>query len=168
MSQCQTLAPKRYKSNSRPSETSRALIKDPRSELEKSSWAMSIAHSLFASSDTLNLTRWGLVIICVVRCGIHRSCLSIRSLAPRQLRSLFPFPFLFPFLFFIHVPWRPCPGAAAARFPVEGPARLDHQFGLERTSSDYAAMLTPVDASASRLFPSQLTSAQRCSDVIRA
>ncbi|EMT65330.1 hypothetical protein NOF04DRAFT_1319126 [Fusarium oxysporum II5] len=128
MSQCQTSAPERYKSNSRPSETSRALIKVPRSELEKSSWAMSIAHSLFASSDTLNLTRWGLVIICVVRCGIHRSCLSIRSLAPRHIRSLF----LLPFLFFIHVPWRPCPGAAAARFPVEGPARLDHQFCLER------------------------------------
>ncbi|KAJ0149238.1 hypothetical protein HZ326_8240 [Fusarium oxysporum f. sp. albedinis] len=80
----------------------------------------------------------------------------------------FSISFSFSFLFFIHVPWRPCPGAAAARFPVEGPARLDHQFGLGRTSSDCAAMLTPVDASASRLFPSQLTSAQRCSDVIRA
>ncbi|KAI1037420.1 hypothetical protein LB505_005547 [Fusarium chuoi] len=76
--------------------------------------------------------------------------------------------FSLPFLFFNHVPWRPCPGAAAARFPVEGPARLDHQFGLERTSSDCVVMLTPVDASASRLFPSQLASAQRCSDVIRA
>jgi hypothetical protein len=64
MSQCQTWAPRRYISNSWPSETSRALIKDPRSELETSSWAMSIAHSLFSLSDNLNLTRWGLVIIC--------------------------------------------------------------------------------------------------------
>ncbi|EWG48327.1 hypothetical protein FVEG_08140 [Fusarium verticillioides 7600] len=52
MSQCQTSAPGRYKSNSRPSETSRALIKEPRSELETSSWVMSIAHSLFSPPGT--------------------------------------------------------------------------------------------------------------------
>ncbi|KAI1048380.1 hypothetical protein LB506_002474 [Fusarium annulatum] len=77
--------------------------------------------------------------------------------------------FLFPFLFFSLAMC--LGGPALVQQPLdslEGPARLDHQFGLERTSSDCVAMLTPVDASASRLFPSQLASARRCSGVIRA